>query len=177
MRGYPDASLAILGDSILILVAATAAVSLSILEQNGPIGASGIKLVYLACSLTRDLLEIRATTSCSSIGACYLVKSRALLEGIWLAWDLRARGFSHRGQRSSSTPEEAAGLLDQLFFSWLNPVLRKGYSARLSLSNLPEIDGHLSSNRLRRQILESWAAKCTLTASFFCFSFGNIVQC
>ncbi|OQD85570.1 hypothetical protein PENSOL_c099G11251 [Penicillium solitum] len=159
LSGHPDASLAILVDSTLVLVAATAAVSLSILEQKRSIGPSGIILVYLACSLTKDLLELRVIAS-SSIGACYLIKSRALLEGIWLTWGLQARGFfSYRDQEPGATPEEAAGLLGQVFFWWLHPVLREGYSARLSVSHLPEIDGHLSSKRLRRQILESWDAE------------------
>lgn len=154
-------------DSILVLVTATAAVSLSILEQKGSIGPSGIILVYIACHLTRDLLELRVISSCSSIGACYLITWRALLEGIWLAWGLRARGFfSYCGQEPGSTSEEAAGLIGQVFFWWLHPVLREGYSARLSVSHLPEINGHLSSKRLRRQILESWAAECRFTGSF-----------
>ncbi|CAG8906436.1 unnamed protein product [Penicillium egyptiacum] len=160
LMGHPDPRLAILIDSALVLVGATTAVSLSILEQTGSISSSGVMLVYLACSLTRDLWELRVIASCSSIGACYLVKSRAVLECIWLFWDLRARGFFlYHGQRSVSTPGEAVGLLGQVFFWWLHPVLREGYSARLSLSHLPEIDGHLSSKRLRRQVLESWTAK------------------
>lgn len=177
LRGRPDVSLAILVDPILVLVAATAAVSLSILEQKRSIGPSGIILVYLGCSLTRDLLELRVIAS-SSIGACYLIKSRVLLEGIWLAWGLRARNFfSYRDQEPSSTPEEAAGILGQVLFWWLHPVLRKGYSARLTVSHLPEIDGNLSSKRLRRQILESWDAECRLTKSRLCSCFGNAVQC
>jgi hypothetical protein len=165
-------------DTILVLVAVTAAVSLSILEQKISTGPSGIILVHLTCSLTRDLLELRVIASCSSTGACYLIKSRALLEGIWLVWGLRARGFfSYRGKEPGSTPEEAAGLLGQVFFWWLHPVLREGYSARLGVSHLPEIDGNLSSKRLRGQILESWAAECRLTGSSLCSSFGNAMQC
>lgn len=159
LRGHPDANLTILVDTILVLVAATAAVSLSILEQKRSIGPSGIILVHLTCSLTRDLLELRVIASCPSIAACYLIKSRVLLEGIWLVWGLRARGFLYRGQEPGSMPEELAGLLGQVFFWWLHPVLREGYSARLNVSHLPEIDGHLSSKRLRRQILDSWAAE------------------
>lgn len=174
LRGHPDANLTILVDTILVLVAATAAVSLSILEQKRSIGPSGIILVHLTCSLTRDLLELRVIASCPSIAACYLIKSRVLLEGIWLVWGLRARGFLYRGQEPGSMPEELAGLLGQVFFWWLHPVLREGYSARLNVSHLPEIDGHLSSKRLRRQILDSWAAECRLTGFSLCSSFGTL---
>jgi hypothetical protein len=162
---YPDTSLATLIDSSLSLMTATAALSLRILEQSRCVKSPDAVLVYLACSLTRDLLEV--IPCCLNTGTCHLIKSRICIEGLWLTWDLRANElFSRLGQKIAFIPEEAAGILSQIFFWWMHPLLREGYSSRLNLATLPEIDEALSSQGLRKQALRSWAGRCNSLTPF-----------
>jgi hypothetical protein len=170
---YPDTSLATIIDSTLSLVTTTAALSLHILEQSRCVKPSGVVLVYLACSLTRDSLELQVIPSCLSTGTCHLVKSRICIEGLWLTWDRRANDlFSRLGQKFAFIPEEAAGILSQIFFWWMHPLLREGYSARLNLATLPEIDEALSSQGLRKRALRFWVGRCNSLKPF-----EDAVQC
>lgn len=131
-RRNPDASLATVIDSTLSLVTAAAALSLRILEPSRCVKSSGAVLVYLACSLAKDLLELRVVVGCSNIGPCFFIRSKIFLEGIWLTSYLWVNGFfSHHSQQLISTPEEAAGIFGQVFFWWMHPVLREGYSTRI----------------------------------------------
>jgi hypothetical protein len=85
------------------------------------------------------------------------------VEGIWLVSHLWVKGFpSHHSQESISTPEEAAGIFSKVFFQWMHPVLREGYSAKLNLESLPEIDQRLLSKGLRKRVLTYWARECEL---------------
>lgn len=135
-------------------------------------------LVYLAFSLTRDLLEIQLDASCSNVGAYYSVKFRAVVEGIWLTQIVQARGFfSYHVKKSNCTPEETAALIGQAFLYWLHPVLRQGYRARLNLNQLPEIDEQLSSMKLRENVSEAWNMTSMSTRPLSSSSFESVVQC
>ncbi|CAI7631082.1 unnamed protein product [Penicillium glandicola] len=157
LKSYYVTNIAILVDSVLLIVTAAAALWLCVLEQSRGINSSRAILAYLACSLTRDLLELRFG-GCSSIETCFFIKSRIVVEGTWLTSHLWVKDFlSHRSQESISTPEEAAGIFGRVFFRWMHPVLREGYSARLNLTSLPEIDQRLLSKGLRKRVLTYWA--------------------
>jgi hypothetical protein len=102
-----------------------------------------------------------------------LGQSRICIEGLWLTWDLRANDlFSRLGQKFAFIPEEAAGILSQIFFWWMHPLLREGYSARLNLATLPEIDEALSSQGLRKRALRFWVGRCNSLKPF-----EDAVQC
>lgn len=162
LKSYYVTNVAILVDSALLLVTAAAALWLCVLEQSRGINSPSVILAYLACSLTRDLLELRFV-GCSSTGTCFLIRSRIVVEGIWLTSHLWVKDFlSHHSQESISTPEEAAGIFGQVFFRWMHPVLKEGYSARLNPTSLPEIDQRLLSKGLRKRVLTYWARECEL---------------
>jgi hypothetical protein len=160
LNDYYLTSVVTLVDSTLSLVAAAAALSLCALEQSRGIKSSGVILAYLICSLTRDVIELQVV-GCSGIGSYHFIRSRIFVEGIWLTSHLWVNDFiSHRSQRFNSTPEEAAGVFGRVFFRWMHPVLRKGYSARLNLASLPEIDPRLLSKGLRKRVLAYWTLEC-----------------
>jgi hypothetical protein len=159
LKSYTSATTLL--DCALSLMVAGAALWLCLVEQSRVISSSRVILAYLTCSLIRDLLDL--VTGCSSIVTCIFIRSRILVVGIWLILHLSVNGFfSHNHQRSVSTPEEAAGFFGQVIFRWMHPVLREGYSTRLNLASLPEIDQLLLSKALRKRALTYWGRECEL---------------
>ena len=60
---------------------------------------------------------------------------------------------------ANGSPEEFSGIWARISFSWLFPLLRKGYVKVLSQDDLPSLDTRLQSRLLRRQLITTWS-KC-----------------
>ncbi|EEA19776.1 lipid A export ATP-binding/permease protein msbA, putative [Talaromyces marneffei ATCC 18224] len=121
---YADLAIA---DAVISLLAAIGVLIIAVLEQSRRFHSLHIVHVYLAFSLTRDLIEFGAQSNCSSMRNCHLIKIRVCLEGIWLLWDSYIKEVViHQLSRSSSASEEASGVLGRIFFWWIHPVLKKG---------------------------------------------------
>ncbi|QGA21426.1 hypothetical protein EYB26_009136 [Talaromyces marneffei] len=154
---YADLAIA---DAVISLLAAIGVLIIAVLEQSRRFHSLHIVHVYLAFSLTRDLIEFGAQSNCSSMRNCHLIKIRVCLEGIWLLWDSYIKEVViHQLSRSSSASEEASGVLGRIFFWWIHPVLKEGYKAVLNPENLPEIDSQLLSEGLRARAVRAWATR------------------
>lgn len=171
VRCQAKLDISVILDSAVTLCAAAAAVFLWLSEKEKSLGSLDLIAGYLACSLFRGILLEQSDQNSLEIEADYLLKSRALLEAIWLVQIFLGRKiYSYHDVESSSTAEEAAGLLGQAFLYWILPVLREGYSAALKLEDLPRLDDQFSSGTLRQKAAENWHATCKLLSDYLVFS-------
>ena len=163
VRCQAKLDISVILDSAVTLCAAAAAVFLWLSEKEKSLGSLDLIAGYLACSLFRGILLEQSDRNSLEIEADYLLKSRALLEAIWLVQIFLGRKiYSYHDVESSSTAEEAAGLLGQAFLYWILPVLREGY--------LPRLDDQFSSGTLRQKAAENWHATCKLLSDYLVFS-------
>ncbi|KAL6871928.1 P-loop containing nucleoside triphosphate hydrolase protein [Trichoderma novae-zelandiae] len=65
--------------------------------------------------------------------------------------------IEERKRLSNGSPEEFSGIWTRISFSWLLPLLKKGYAKVLSQDDLPNIDTRLQSRLLRRQLVTTWS--------------------
>jgi len=54
------------------------------------------------------------------------------------------------------TPEERSGILERVFFWWINPILKQGFRLNLTDADLPRVGRALESENLRSKILRTW---------------------
>ncbi|KAJ5721180.1 ATP-binding cassette transporter [Penicillium malachiteum] len=88
------------------------------------------------------------------------IKFQAYWEGAWLIYHTLVEGPSlDQNTRESLTTEEGAGLLSQVFFFWVLPMLKQGYLNTLTLHSLPEIHSKLRPETLRQKLLGAWTAR------------------
>jgi hypothetical protein len=61
-----------------------------------------------------------------------------------------------RKEYSGYPPEATAGIFNRLFFVWLNPLFRSGFSEILAVDDLFILDKQLSSKRLYSTLETLW---------------------
>ncbi|PTB72853.1 P-loop containing nucleoside triphosphate hydrolase protein [Trichoderma longibrachiatum ATCC 18648] len=62
-----------------------------------------------------------------------------------------------RKRLANGSPEEFSGIWARISFSWLFPLLKRGYAEVLSQDDLPNLDTRLQSRLLRRYLITSWS--------------------
>lgn len=93
-----------------------------------------------------------------SLGRAYGVVTAAQLLStlVLLPLELRSKRavllMAYRGQ----PPEAITSFLGNWVFSWVNPILRKGYTKILSEQETPALEEHMSSKALRLAIRTAW---------------------
>jgi len=103
---------------------------------------SGVELLILPPIFSKESLSFSVANIC--------------LELALLVVECQKKGSILLPQYQQLTPEERAGILEQTFFGWINPILMKGYRLNLTDADLPLTGEELSSKRLRRKILLTW---------------------
>ncbi|KAI8946261.1 putative ABC transporter [Xylaria longipes] len=67
--------------------------------------------------------------------------------------------LSLRGRNRNQSPDEMHGLLSRILFSWMIPILRRGYSNILTNRDLPPLSRAMKPYLTRRQILQAWSKR------------------
>jgi hypothetical protein len=62
-----------------------------------------------------------------------------------------------RPQYKSYPPEATASALSRWFFTWINPLFRRGFSNLLVIDDLFSLDKHLLSDRTHEHMQASWS--------------------
>lgn len=142
------------------MVAALGLGILCFLEQDGPARPSDLAVLYLLASVGCDLalltMPARAYTSTrTSIPVVVRLSINTAL--------LVSNSSGRRSVRSNSTPgkspEESNGVLSRVFFTWINPILLKGYRRILTLEDLPPLRSDMRPERTRETILSTWGQR------------------
>ncbi|KAB8259252.1 P-loop containing nucleoside triphosphate hydrolase protein [Aspergillus pseudonomiae] len=79
-------------------------------------------------------------------------------------------------------PEQLAGAFGKTLFTWIYPILGKGYTRILTPHDIPKLDRKLSSKHLQKDILRAWDQRAkpettlTLPATLFLFVRGAFIS-
>jgi hypothetical protein len=58
------------------------------------------------------------------------------------------------------SPEELSGVLGRTLFTWVNPILLRGYNSILTSQDLPPLSQSMKPESTRKAILKTWAQRC-----------------
>ncbi|KAJ8131478.1 hypothetical protein O1611_g2147 [Lasiodiplodia mahajangana] len=123
-------------------------------------GASDLATLYLLTCILCDIVYLTllykvptpANTSRSVLLRCcvYLVL---------FGFEHRARTASLRAFSGHQSPEETHGILDRVLFTWINPLILRGYKNVLVSDELPPLSQDLKPELTRRAILQAWSRR------------------
>ena len=137
----------------LAVAGSGAAMIASFYEHTRSVAPSSVLQTYFLAIVLLDVARVRTFWL---IG----VSPPAILLSLVLAFEVLI--FSLELVRKTSFPEtnasaeEQSGLWERALFSWLLPMLRRGYSTTLSLECLLMIDSKLGSRALHDQLVGNW---------------------
>jgi ATP-binding cassette, subfamily C (CFTR/MRP), member 1 len=142
----------------MLMVALASICPLSYYEHTCSVKPADNIVIFLLVSLSLDLTRLALTMSeAGSLGAPYLVALTMPHKVLLIAVESRGKNsLLVMEERQNLAPEQLAGVLNRLFFWWINSILALGNENALKEDALPPIDAQLSSKRLRRRALLAW---------------------
>ncbi|KAH9209825.1 P-loop containing nucleoside triphosphate hydrolase protein [Leptodontidium sp. 2 PMI_412] len=139
------------------LIAACSLCLLSFLEHTRSICPSTLIILYLLSSSVGHIIQLSIPAYQSqNVEIQGFRLAQVCLELAFLITECRSKSSFLKPQYQDLSPEETASVLGRTFFSWINPVLVKGNGKILNHADLPAVDGKLSSESLRKNILLAW---------------------
>ncbi|KAI0117845.1 putative ABC transporter [Nemania sp. FL0031] len=150
--------------TLLVLFAASLTLlGLSYVLSQGQWGshrASDLATLYLLACILCDIVYLTllykdaapANTSKSILLRCCVYLVLFGFEG-------HARTESQSAFGSHQSPEETHGILDRVLFTWINPLILRGYKSLLVCEELPPLSQDLKSDFTRRAILQAWSER------------------
>ncbi|KAK1564091.1 P-loop containing nucleoside triphosphate hydrolase protein [Colletotrichum navitas] len=143
--------------AILSFVASIGLCLLVCLEHGRSIKPSDLATLYLLFSSSCDAARLGAIIQHNGDSFHFwLSVVNVCLELLLLVIECQGKQDILRTPREQHSPEELAGILNRIFFWWINSILWKGYRNVLIGDNLPPIDSKLSSRALRQQAQQAW---------------------
>ncbi len=109
------------------------------------------------------ICDVLALTAPSSVPLEDLVKQLLLVRlGVHVLL-LVLESFDSRpttdSERNLSSPEERSGIIGKAFFSWINPILARGYKNLLVDSDLPPLSCDIKPDSARKAALAAWSQR------------------
>ncbi|KZL84742.1 atp-binding cassette [Colletotrichum incanum] len=118
---------------------------------------SDLAIVYLLVSLACDSAELRTLAYHNAAQSAFVAAAASLcVKLVLLAVESRSKEDILRGPHDQWPPEQLAGILDRVFFWWINPILARGNRFVLTGDNLPLLDNNLLSGFRRHRALQAW---------------------
>lgn len=142
-----------LASGTLAVVGSGVAMIASFYEHTRSVAPSSVLQTYFSAVILLDMARVRTVWL---IG----ILPPAMIMSFILTFEVLV--FSLESVRKKKSPmtntstEERSGLWERALFSWLLPLLRRGYSNTLSLECLPMIDLKLGSRALHDQLVAHW---------------------
>lgn len=147
----------LLASLAMSLIAALGLNLLLHLEQHRDCKPSCAATLYLLASVLCDLVAL----AMPSTALHRPPPARCLLYAVLLALGCFMPRPNTPGIPRS---EDESGIFGRLFFTWINPVLLRGYKSRLSSRDLPQLGAGLSAKLSRDSLLGAWNRR-----GWFCF--------
>ena len=115
-------------------------------------------LICIVCDIAYTFLQLGAPTS-------YSVLLRCCVHSVLLICRRRV-GSPISGHRSRHhAPEELHSSLGRVFYSWINPILHKGYRNNLLGQDIPPLSQDVRPAKIRTAITFSWSQRGQLIPS------------
>lgn len=149
--------------SVSLFVSTLAAVSLSLLfllEQQRSHKASDLATLYLLASVLCDVVYL----SMPSEGATYPIVSRPMLlrccmHSALLVLECCIKRPTVTILSRKQHPEELNGILSRVLFTWINPILLRGYKNIFLSQDMPSLSQNMKPEFTRRAILKAWSRR------------------
>ncbi|KAE8345516.1 hypothetical protein BDV24DRAFT_178254 [Aspergillus arachidicola] len=124
---------------------------------TAPVAALRIDFLSAATSLFGDVLFLTSPEpSFQEQVTSWVVARLALLKAVLIFLESGNKESILMPHCRDLPPEHLAGTFGKTFFTWINPILTKGYTDILTPQDIPGLERNLSSERLRRDILRAW---------------------
>jgi ATP-binding cassette subfamily C (CFTR/MRP) protein 1 len=133
---------------------------LLLLEQQRSLKPSDLALLYLIASILCDAVYItmpletarQTSTSHPVIFRCFMHLALLILES-------RTRHPAFSTVSEGQSPEEVYGVLSRVLFTWINPILFRGYKNVLGDKDLPSLSRDIKPEFTRNAMLQAWSRR------------------
>lgn len=138
------------------------------LEQWRPSRSSDLGTLYLLLAISLDIILLTAPAENPE----YVEFSRVFLvrcigQLVLLLLDLWSRRPVRKNIDNSKSPEETEGVLSRTFFTWINPILLKGYRNILRNEDMPALDRDSKPGLMRSNLIRAWDKRGSSLKSFY----------
>ncbi|KAI1427713.1 putative ABC transporter [Xylaria sp. FL1777] len=147
--------------SLLISLLAALGLSLRLFyEQQQSHKPSHLITLYLLASIICDAVYLTVPSSAAMrTGTSYPVLLRCCVHSVLLILESRARNPASGPTNKHHSPEESHGVLGRVFFTWINPILLRGYRNILVDKDLPPLSRDIKPELTRKAILQAWSQR------------------
>lgn len=122
--------------------------------------SSDLATPYLSASIFCDVIYLALTFKAATpTKTSKLVLLRCCIYVVLLALERRTRIASFGVPNSHQSPEDIYGVLDRVLFTWINPLILRGYKSLFVSEELPPLSQDLKPELTRRAILQTWAQR------------------
>ncbi|KAI0535783.1 putative ABC transporter [Xylaria digitata] len=127
-------------------------------EQYKYYRASDQVKLYFLCSIVCDGIYLTIPSGTGArLDTLRPVMFRCLAHLLLFVFECWPRDSPFSILNEHTSPEKLYGLLDRVFFTWINPILIRGYKNALINEDLPLLNQHMSSELTRIAIIEAWS--------------------
>lgn len=146
-----------LPNAVIGLVAALALGALSIVEHQRTIRPSLIVQFFLSLTLLFDAARVRTLWLQGYHDTIAAVSTASLaIKFVLLLVEVVGKHSILHAEWRATSPETTSGLFGKVFFGWLNPLFRTGFSRSLSVDDLLPLDKHLTTDYLYLRLHGAW---------------------
>lgn len=132
------------------LVAALGLSLLLFLEQRRSAAPSDLAVLYLLASAGCEIMLL--TMPAQGYANPRPTVIRLFLYSALLLLETAGKGCVRQGE----SPEESHGVLSRAFFTWINPILLRGYRTILVEDDMPPVRSDMRPDRTREAMLRAW---------------------
>jgi hypothetical protein len=129
---------------------------LSYLENERSMKPSTILELYLLISIVLDLPQLRTLHLLHESTIAVIFMAVLLLKFLLLLLELRSKRSYLLPEYQSTSPEATSGIISRSFMWWLKELFIKGTNSYIEVSDLPELDDHLSADYLGKRMIRIW---------------------
>lgn len=148
--------------SLCVSILAALCLSLLLLqEQKRCNRSSDLTTLYLLSSTLCDVIILAASSSAARYAHISLmVLLRCCIHSTLLVLECCTKRRKALDEYSTpSSPEERHGILNRIFFIWINPILLRGYTSILVNQDLPTLNQSMKPEFTREAMIESWSQR------------------
>ncbi|KAJ9155467.1 p-loop containing nucleoside triphosphate hydrolase [Pleurostoma richardsiae] len=167
LRPRGQAQPASLSDAGVVTVSLSALVAICLsplfhLEHRRSLTAgSDLAILYLVGSLIFDMVILTMPRLGPRLweGLPGAVRVRCVAHALLLLLECLVGPPAAKGGKGLLSDEETSGVLSRVFFSWINPLLTRGYRHVLTAQGLSYLSQDLKPSHTRRAVLEAWSRR------------------
>ncbi|KAL2070754.1 hypothetical protein VTL71DRAFT_13780 [Oculimacula yallundae] len=138
-----------LGLSLLLLV-----------EYQGSLNPSDLTSIYLIASILCDAVYLTMPLGVArQAGAFRIVAFRCFIYLIILVLENLTIRTAFEEASKEQSPEETHGVMSRVLFTWINPILYRGYSNVLVDADLPPLSEDIKPEFTRRDMIRTWSSR------------------